>query len=265
MVGNDRSRWAGGFEGRQSILGDFDNGRIHYTKGSWILHAGNWVMGDSVFDLGMRYYIDGMGKGPGGHEALIAAWSKAAGRSMASFVMPWLTSMYIPDIEARVSGDRLIVTQEQRGENFDLPRLEIELTTASGTNLHTIHLRQRADTIVIGHVGSVSAVRVDPGHRFLLHRKWGEVVRFEVPAATMPGAQSVELAASFLRQGVTLPAARQGEVWVVDVPLSAGFYAYAWSAVNESGARSGDAPDPALSGTRVVRALQRIQEPYPGR
>jgi hypothetical protein len=265
MVGNDRGGWTGGFEGRQSILGDFDNGRIHYTKGSWILRAGNWVMGDSLFDRAMRSYIDGMGRRPGGHEALIAAWSNAAGHSMASFVMPWLTSRYIPDVEARVEGDRLIVTQEQRGENFDLPKLEIELTTASGTILRTIHLRQRADTLVIGDVGPVSEIRVDPHHRFLMHRKWGEIVRFELPAASLPDAQAVQLSANFLRQGVSLPATRHGDRWVVEVPLSAGRYIHVWSAVGETGERATGATDPALSGTRTVRALHRIQDAYPGR
>jgi len=264
MVGNDRGGWAGGFEGRQSILGDFDNGRIHYTKGSWILHTANWVMGDSVFDLGMRYYIDGMGRGPGGHEALIAAWSRAAGHSMESFVMPWLSSRYIPDIEARVEGDRLIVTQEQRGENFDLPRLEVELTTASATLVRSVHLRQRADTIVIGDVGAVRAIRVDPNRRFLMHRKWGEVVRFVLPASSLPGADSVQLAASFLRQGVTLPATKSGDSWVVEVPLSEGQYVHAWTAAGRAGQPSADA-DPPLSGTRIVRPVQRVPAPYPGR
>jgi aminopeptidase N len=115
MVGNDRAGFAGGFEGQQSILANYDNGRIHYRKGVWILASGNYVMGDSAFNRGMRLYIDGMGKGPAGYEELIAAWSKAAGHSMKSFVMPWLTSKYIPDVEARVQSGRLIVSQRQPG------------------------------------------------------------------------------------------------------------------------------------------------------
>ena len=104
-------------------------------------------MGDSAFDRGMRLYIDGMGKGPSGYEELIAAWSKAAGHSMRSFVMPWLTSKYIPDVDARVDGDRLIVTQQQPGELFDLPKLEIDLTTPAGIVRKTLHLAHRIDTI----------------------------------------------------------------------------------------------------------------------
>jgi hypothetical protein len=265
MVGNDRSGWAGGFEGRQSILTDFDNGRIHYTKGSWILHAGQWVLGDAVFNQGMRYFIDGMGKGPSGYQELISAWSRAAGRDMRSFVMPWLVGKYIPDIDAQVAGDRLIVTQSQPGEVYDLPRFEIELTTANGTVLHTMHLRQRADTLRLAGVGNVTAIRVDPNHRFLIQRKLGDVVRFELPVSSLPGAQSVRLNGNFLRQGVTLPAARSGDTWVVEVPLTEGRYVFAWAATNAAGEPIRPQADPALSGTRTVLPVRRIDNAYPGR
>ena len=43
-----RAGFAGGFEGQQSILANYDNGRIHYRKGVWILYSGNYVMGDSA-------------------------------------------------------------------------------------------------------------------------------------------------------------------------------------------------------------------------
>src|SRR6185436_13547986 len=131
MVGADRAGFAGGFEGNQSILGNYDNGRIHYRKGVWILHSGAHVMGDSAFNRGMRLFMAGLGKGPSGYEELVAAWSKAAGRDMRSFVMPWLTSKYIPDVDARVEGDRLIVSQTQPGELFDLPQLTVELNTSN--------------------------------------------------------------------------------------------------------------------------------------
>ena len=269
MVGNDRGGWQGGFEGRQSILGDFDNGRIHYMKGSWILRGATWVMGDSIFDLGMRHYIDGMGHTPGGYEELIAGWSKAAGRDMASFVMPWLTSRYIPDIDARVEGQRLIVTQRQPGETFELPKLEIQLTTRSGKILRTLDLLDRADTIALGNVGPVTLVHIDPNHRYLIQRRLGEVVRYELPASKVPGATSVSLASNFLRQGVTLPASLIDDMWVVEVPLTEGRYIHVWTAggAEQPSGRAGGsgASDPDLTGARVVRALIRVENPYPGR
>jgi Peptidase family M1 domain len=265
MVGNDRGGWEGGFEGRQSILGDFDNGRIHYTKGSWILRGANWALGDAAFEYGMRRFIAGMGNGPSGYEELIAGWSEAAGTDMAPFVMPWLTGRHIPDIDARVEDDRLIVTQQQPGVVFLLPQLEIALHTATDTALLAIDLAARVDTLPLQDLGPVAAVHVDPNHRYLIQRKWGEVVRFEVPAASLPGAADVHLAANFLRQGVTLPATRDGDRWVVDVPLTAGRYVYAWAVPDEPGGRPTPSSDPALSGTRVVEARIRVQDPYPGR
>ncbi|HTE45295.1 MAG TPA: M1 family aminopeptidase [Gemmatimonadaceae bacterium] len=264
MVGNDRAGFAGGFEGMQSILANYDNGRIHYRKGVWILYSGNYVMGDSAFNRGMRLYIDGMGKGPSGYQELIAAWSKAAGHSMKSFVMPWLTSKYIPNVEARVDGDRLIVTQQQPGELFDLPKLDVDLSTSTGVVRKTLHLSHRADTLKLSGVATVSDIHVDPDHRFLLQRHWGEpVVRFELPVAQVPDAQSVQLNGNFLR--APMPAAKSGDAWVVELPMTEGTYIWLWQPLDAAGRATTTTPDSVLTGTRVVKPLQRITNAYPGR
>lgn len=264
MTGTDRSGYGGGFEGNQSILGNFDNGRIHYTKGSWILKSATHVLGDAAFERGMRHFIGGMGRGRSGYEELIAAWSEASGLDMSTFVMPWLTSRYVPNLSARVDEGRLIVTQEQPGELFDLPGLEIELITANGRDVRTMHLRQQADTLLIGDIGAVTGIRVDPDHHFLIQRKWGENVRFTLPVAALPGATTVQLVSNFLRQGGTLEAVRDGDAWVVDVPLTEGQYVWIWTADGERASASA-ASDPILSGTRVVQPLHRVENAYPGR
>ena len=266
MVGNDRQGFAGGFEGNQSILANYDNGRIHYRKGVWILYSGNYVMGDSAFNRGMRFYIEGLGKGPSGYEQLIAAWSKAAGRDMGPFVMPWLVGKHIPNVEARVEGRRLIVTQNQPGEVFDLPKLEIELVTPSGRVVTTIHLAHRADTIDVGDVTGVTDTRVDPQHRFLLQRHWGEkAVRFELPASRVGEGKSVTLAGNFLRAPIA--ATKIDDAWVVELPMTEGQYVWMWQISDPATGRGGAAmsSDPALTGTRIVRPLERVTNAYPGR
>jgi hypothetical protein len=268
MVGADRAGFAGGFEGAQSILANYDNGRIHYRKGVWILYSGNYVMGDSAFNRGMRLFIDGMGKGPSGYEELIAAWSKAAGHSMTSFVMPWLTSKYIPNVDARVEGRRLIVSQDQPDELFDLPKLEVELTTPAGVVRKTIHLVHRSDTLSLrGVAGPVSEVHVDPDHNFLMQRHWGDpVVRFELPVSTpaAAGATAVSLNGNFLRAPIS--AEKQGDVWAVELPMTEGRYTWLWQVTRSPDAHGeGASADSALTGVRVVKPLQRITHAYPGR
>ena len=134
--------------------------------------------------------------------------------------MPWLEGTYIPDVEARVDGQRVIVTQNQPALVFDLP-LDLSLTTASGATVRrTIHLTRRADTLAIADVGAVSDVRVDPEHYFLLQRHMGETVRFALPAAAIPDAKVVELAGNF--SGKPVPATRVGDAWVVELPHDGG-------------------------------------------
>ncbi|HEV7706452.1 MAG TPA: M1 family aminopeptidase [Gemmatimonadaceae bacterium] len=259
--GIDRAGFLGGFEGHQSILNRPDNGRIHYFKGSWILHQLNEVLGDSVFDRGMRAYIARSGSGPDGYQEFIGDMTHAAGRDMSPLVIPWLTETYIPDVDARVEGDRLIVSQSQPSADFDLP-LDVELVSDSGTVRRPVHLTTRADTVQLGNVGAVSAVRVDPDHHFLLRRHWGEIARFSLHA---PNAKSVELSGNMFVKPV--PATRSGDTWTVTVPLTEGRYIWLWRVDGknptdeESLAAAKAASDSsARAGIRIVRPLQRLAD-----
>lgn len=241
-----RAGYLSGPEGRQSILGDPDNGRLHYAKGVWIFSMLNTIMGDSAFDRGMRAYMRHLG-GRAGYEELIAELSRAAGRDLHGFVMPWLTEKYIPDIRTEIDGQRVIFTQVQPGATFELP-LDVELATAAGPVRRTVQLAHRADTVDVSDVGAVAAVRLDPDHHLLIQRHLGEVVRFAVHA---PEAKSVTL----LGPARPTPATRSGDDWVVELPLSEGRYFWAWQIdghVDEPGTPGGD---PSHYGVRVVRPL----------
>ena len=111
----------------------------------------------------------------------------------------------------------------------------------------------------------MSEIHVDPDHDFLLQRHWGEpVVRFELPVSKVPGATSVNLNGNFLR--TPIPATQTGDVWVVELPMTEGTYVWLWQVTDASAGRGGTAaPDSALTGTRIVRPLQRTANAYPGR
>jgi hypothetical protein len=241
-----RAGYLSGPEGKQSILGDPDNGRLHYAKGVWIFSMLNAIMGDSAFDRGMRAYMRHFG-GPAGYEELIAELSTAAGRDLRGFIMPWLAEKYIPDVRTEIDGQRVIFTQVQPGATFELP-LDVELATATGPVRRTVQLVHRADTVDVSDAGTVTAVRLDPDHHFLIQRHLGEMVRFTVRA---PDAKSVTL----LGPARPAPATHSGDDWVVELPLSEGRYFWAWQIdghVDEPGTPGGD---PSHYGVRVVRPL----------
>jgi hypothetical protein len=181
---------------------------------------------------------------------------------MTSFVMPWLTEKYIPDVDARVESGRLIVTQSQPSAVFDLPKLEIELTTASGPVRRTIHLTGRADTVDVAALGAISRVRVDPDHQFLLRRHWGDLARFELRA---PDAKAVELTGNFLVEPIK--ATRNGDVWSVELPLTEGRYIWLWTVDGKrpsddaviAAVKAGDSGPTAIGGVRTVQPLRRLE------
>jgi hypothetical protein len=263
-TGRDRNGYFGGFDGNQSILGNPDNGRVHYYKGSWILHSLEHVLGDSVFDRGMREFIERSGTGPDGYEELIAAMSHAAGRDMTPFIMPWLSEKYIPNVEGHIEGQRLIVAQTQPSAPFDLP-LDVDLVTSSGTVRRSVHLTSRADTVDVGDLDGrkVTQVHIDPDHHFLLRRHWGQLVRFELEA---PEAKTVALSGNFLVEPI--PATRHGDRWTVELSLTEGRYTWLWivdgkgpsdeAAIAAAKAKAGDPT--AIAGVRTVKPIQRLPD-----
>jgi len=55
-------------------------------------------------------------------------------------------------------------------------------------------------------------------------------------------------------------------VWFVELPMTEGTYTWLWQPSDGSTRRAAAlAPDSLLTGTRVVKPLQRITNAYPGR
>ena len=256
-----------GSEGRLSIIGNPDNGGVHYSKGSWIFHMFKTLLGDSAFDRGIRAYVQLQADGKAaGYRELIASMSRAGGRDMTSFAMPWFTEKLIPDVRAEIRGDRVILTQSQATAPFDLP-LDLAISTASGSTIRReFRLSRRADTLRIPGPDSMTAVHVDPDHRLLLQRHWGELARFELPAEKSKGAKTVAVVGDFSLTAV--PATRQGDRWVVELPLTEGRYVWCWQldgvprAIVEGGDPGTDG-DPSLTFVRYVRPVQLLSDAYP--
>ncbi|HEX4807313.1 MAG TPA: M1 family aminopeptidase, partial [Bryobacteraceae bacterium] len=213
----------GAHNGAHSILGNPDNGSVHYTKGAWIYHMLEETMGRQAFDRGMREYIQIPRSQPAGYQDFITAMSHAAGRDMSSFIMPWIAGKYIPDLDAQVEGSHIIVTQRQPDIFSDLP-LQLTYETASGTMAPTsIHITGKVTTLDTGNPRPIRNVRIDPDHQFLLLRHLGENVSFELRA---PAAKTVALSGNFSLKPV--PAVRNGDVWKVEIPMVNGRYSWAW-------------------------------------
>ena len=258
-----------GTEGHQSLIPPGPTGGS-YSKGGWVFHMFNYLLGDSAFDRAIRAFSRAEFEvKPAGYRELIAMMSKESGYDLTSFAMPWFSGKFMPDLDGRVAGTRLIVTQRQPESVYDLPKLDVDLVTARGIVRRVVHVTKLVDTIDVGDVGLVSGVKFDPDHHFLMQRRWGEVVRFELPAAKVPAAKSVAITAGSGQASFSLTpieATREGDLWVVVLPLSEGRYPWHWeinggSAGAARGAMPGPA-DPTLAGIREVKPLQRIG-PYP--
>lgn len=246
----------GQHNGVRSIFGNPGNGSIHYTKGAEILHMLNELMGQKAFDQGMREYIDIPRDKPAGYEQFIAAMSHAEGHDMTSFIMPWLSGKYIPDIEARVEGSKIVVSQTQPDAVFNLP-LKLALKTDSGKDVtRTIQLSDRTNSLDVSDIGAIASVRIDPDHEFLIQRHFGEMVHFELRA---PDAKTVALQGTFTVKSV--PATRNGDVWTLDLPISEGRYCWTW--VVDGKPLEAEYNGQPASGARLVQPIAPVEAAYP--
>ncbi|HTX41112.1 MAG TPA: M1 family aminopeptidase [Acidobacteriaceae bacterium] len=246
----------GGHDGVRSILGNPDNGSIHYVKGAWILHMLEEILGQATFDAGMRNYIRIPRDQKAGYEEFIAAMSKAAGRDMGPFILPWLTGKYIPNLQAQIEGSQIIVTQTQSETLFALP-LELALTTGSGSTVErTVEISGKTTTVDAADLGAIERVRIDPGNRLLLRRNFGETVSFTLRDAQ---AKTVALSGNFTLKPVA--AVRSSDTWSVQIRMTQGRYSWTW--VVDGKPLSADLEGQAATGVRIVEALQPATDAYP--
>ncbi len=208
----------GGYDGQVSLLGDTHNGGVSYAKGAWVLRMLRDAVGEEAFNAGMRAYVSLPLNTPATVEAFIHAMSAAAGFDVEPFLRPWLEESALPDLDARLDGQRLVITQQ--GRVYPLT-LEMDLVTPNGPLRRTHRITARETVLDLDGLLATD-VLVDPDHRLLLRRHRGDVVRFVLEA---PEAQEVFLVGVTPKQ---LPAVFVGGQWVVEVALTEGRYAYSW-------------------------------------
>ena len=157
----------GGFDGRDSLLNDPNNRGVAYSKGAWVLRSLQHVMGAEAFRRGMRMYMQIPRGRPAGYAEFVRALSTASGHEMKSFLDPWCLGKSIPVLQARVEGRQLIVTQAN--DIFRFP-LEVELISARGALRRTIGIREKENRLIVGDVGEITEIRIDPDRQYLLKR-----------------------------------------------------------------------------------------------
>lgn len=243
-----------GYEGSVSILTDFNNGGVAYTKGPWIFRMLRDRLGEETFLRGLRDYMNIKDGQPAGTPEFAAAMSRAAGYDVAPILRPWLEEQVTPDLTATISENRLEVSQA--GPVFDIP-LTVEFVTATSTVRRQFHVNSRDEEFDISNVGQVTSVRLDPDRKLLMRRRFGEVVTFDVEAPA--NTQKVQLAGDFTSKPID--AVRENGSWRVSLPLTEGFYQWYWLV---DGRRPASLPSLApVMGSLEVRPIQRVSGAFP--
>jgi aminopeptidase N len=148
-----------------------------YNKGAHVLHMLRRLMGDEVFFDFLREYASGPERAFGNVTTadLIAVAEQFAGRSMAGFFDPWLSTEQAPEVTAtwRVlpSGSNLgqvsVALRQEQELLFEVP-VPVGIYFSGGMRVETARLTRREQVFSFTVPGAVDSVSIDPGGLALL-------------------------------------------------------------------------------------------------
>jgi hypothetical protein len=250
-------------EGQDNIFGDSLDFQVDYAKGPWVLRMLEQRIGAPAFAKGIKSFVARqVAQKPAGYKELLADMSSAAGCDVTPFVFPWLNSKYEPNVDATKHGTILgawLLTQGQPEDTFTELPLDLELRYADGSTARkSVVMTQRTLVVNVGSgVAPVVDIRIDPDHKMLVKRHWGDTVTFTLPVSQAPGANTVQLLGDDW-SATLLQATKVGADWVVRVPMTEGRYIYRWLANQQS-----IIGDPNVYLEKVVGAVHRITGAHP--
>jgi aminopeptidase N len=184
----DYERWNSGREwlaesnlyAKPLVRHDFDDSSEFdgnaYTKGGWILYMLRQRIGEEDFYRGLKHYLE-VNRGKNVVTAdLIKAINEADHLDVQRFFDQWVFGAGAPKFNVSYTYDdakrqvALTVKQTQKVEGhvglFDVP-VDVELTTPSGSKLHTISVSKEAETFVLPADAAPVMVLFDKGGHIL--------------------------------------------------------------------------------------------------
>lgn len=149
---------------------------LAYDKGTFVLHALRWLLGDDKFFAMMRKYVDDYR----GKLTTLGDFAEAAeaayGESLDWFAEEWLKRAGIPRyrlnqaLELPEAGGKheTRIEIEQVGDKFRMP-MEIELETKSGKQRIRLEVRESFTTTTLASDSEPVKVTLDPDYWILKH------------------------------------------------------------------------------------------------
>lgn len=156
---------SGNFDNQISILTDFNNSGVSYSKGLWIFKMLRDFVGEKAFETGMRKYISESRLGKTDINSFIYSFSKASPKKVKDFLNPWLTEKVLPNVSARIFDKKIEIKQE--GAIFLLP-VEVEFETNKGKIRKTFQIFKPVNVFNLNGLGIIKSFVIDPNNQLLL-------------------------------------------------------------------------------------------------
>ncbi len=176
---------------------DIFNYSLSYLKASWVPHMLRHVLGDATFFAGLQAYRAQYGYGSATTEQFRAVMEAASGRDLSAFFQQWIYGQYTPRYdyawksEATESGwrVRLRITQSQVNTGLFTMPLDVQVTTAAGTQVFVVDNSQATQWYAFDVAAAPTAVTLDPDDWVLCTKRFQNAS--DVPSAAAGVARLV--------------------------------------------------------------------------
>jgi hypothetical protein len=150
------------FNGHASLLDDYSNSGVSYSKGTWLFYMLEHQLGEASFLKAMRQFIE---SNEHTIEQFIASMNNYSKRDLNKQLKAWLTSKSVPKLSAKFTKSQIQLFQLD--EIFSFP-LEIEIRLKGGSAyIKEIYIENKTHLITIPE-GDISAIEIDPLNKVLL-------------------------------------------------------------------------------------------------
>jgi hypothetical protein len=155
------------YEGKVSILEDYNNSGISYSKGAWVFRMLELAVGTRIFQKAMIQFSRLSLEHAATWDVLVDCFERQGlwDFDVRAFIAPWLKEKTAPHLTAKLKGCQLIVRQRQ--PFFTLP-VTVEAITGKGPERRTVWIRKKRAIVTFPR--RVHSWMLDPDGLLLLRK-----------------------------------------------------------------------------------------------
>lgn len=152
-----------------ALSADPSNSGVSYSKGSWLLHMIEQMVGASKFDVAIRAF-SALPHDQATYQGFLAGFGERKA-DVERFSKPWYEEIGLPNLKVGQEGGALFVRQP--APFYWLPKVDVRLIDSGGRSvISTIDVDGPRTAIPTHDLDDIQSIEIDPFHHLLLAQRF---------------------------------------------------------------------------------------------